>query len=221
MNKNSLAIYFIAGTQDVCAPDGDKKLALLHLLSKACKAGITCFQLREKGEYALKNADEITQLAKACQQLCEHNHVPFFINDDVALARRIKADGIHVGQSDTPIEQVIAACRGDLQIGLSLNNLEQAIKADKIDGIDYYGVGPIFSTTSKVDAQTTTGTALIQQIRQAGINKPLVGIGGINTDNAHVVRAAGADGVAVISAIVQILSKVQTIQGDELASLRG
>lgn len=176
---------------------------LLSVLKNALTAGITCFQLREKGVHALQNAQELIALASQCKALCQQHQVPFIINDDVNLALHIKADGVHVGQSDTPITQVIKHCAGTLRIGLSINTLEQAIAANAIAGIDYFGVGPIFPTQSKADAQAVVGTTLIERIRQAGITKPMVGIGGITTQNAHSVRQAGADGVAVISAITQ------------------
>lgn len=203
MDKTDLAVYFVAGTQDMLCSSVKPSNQLLLCLESALMAGITCFQLREKGHHSLKNADEVSQLAKDCQQLCQRYHVPFFINDNVTLALDVGADGIHVGQDDMPIEQVIQQCQGRLYIGLSVNTLAQAVAANTLDNIDYLGVGPIFPTTSKADAQAVTGTELIRQIRQAGITKPLVGIGGINTANAYKVRAAGADGVAVISAITQ------------------
>ena len=200
---NDLSVYFIAGTQDVAGEPADRVAALLDLLDRALAAGISCFQLREKGTKALQRPDDIRQLAEACLQRCRAHGVPLFINDDVDLALAIGADGVHVGQGDEAIEHVIARCEGKLLIGLTINTLEQAKLASHIDGIDYFGVGAIYATTSKADAKAPAGTGLIGSIRVAGIDKPMVGIGGISTENAAAVRRAGADGVAVISAITQ------------------
>ncbi|MBV7434957.1 thiamine phosphate synthase [Cardiobacteriaceae bacterium TAE3-ERU3] len=200
---NDLSVYFIAGTQDVVGEPADRVAALLDLLDRALDAGIGCFQLREKGAKALQYPDDIRQLAEACLRRCRAYGVPLFINDDVDLALAIGADGVHVGQGDEAIERVIARCQGKLLIGLTINTLEQAKAASHIDGIDYFGVGAIYATTSKADAKAPAGTGLIEAIRAAGIDKPMVGIGGISMENAAAVRSAGADGVAVISAITQ------------------
>lgn len=209
--REFLNVYFIAGTQDMPVAQRNPQ-HLLSVLKHALNAGITCFQLREKGTHALQNPQAITKLAHDCKTLCQQYKVPFFINDDMDLALNIVANGVHVGQSDTPITEVITRCAGRLLIGLSINTFEQARTANHIKAIDYFGVGPIFSTTSKTDAQASVGTELIQRIRQAGINKPIVGIGGIKTHNAHTIRQAGADGVAVISAITQAQNCAQTVQ---------
>lgn len=203
MIKKALKVYFIAGTQDMPADSPDRVAALLAVLEQALSAGVTCFQLREKGAGAEQCPEKIQHIAEACQRLCREYGVPFVINDDVALALSISADGIHVGQSDEPIEQVLAQCAGKLWVGLSTNTLAQAQEASKISGIDYCGVGPIFPTSSKADAQAVVGVELLREIREKGIDKPLVGIGGISEANAADVFAAGADGVAVISAITQ------------------
>lgn len=203
-----LNVYFIAGTQDFHPTGGN----LLHCLESALQQGITCFQLREKGANALQDAAATEALARECQALCRRYRVPFFINDDVALALKIGADGVHVGQEDMPVEEVAARCGGKLVLGLSVNTLEQARHFAAIEGIDYFGVGPIFATRSKADAKAVVGPALLQAIRAAGIDKPLVGIGGITTDNAAEVRQAGADGVAVISAITRAQDIAAAIQ---------
>ncbi|TCP95793.1 thiamine-phosphate diphosphorylase [Cricetibacter osteomyelitidis] len=201
--ENYLRLYFIAGSQDCRHLNGNPADKLLQILQQALQAGITCFQFREKGKNALQNSEQILQLAKQCQMLCKQYNVPFFINDDIDLALKIQADGIHVGQDDRPIQDVIRLCQGRLQIGLSVNNLEQAIENAQIDGIDYFGVGPIFDTQSKADAKPTVGLNLLKSIRTSGIDKPLVAIGGITVETVSEILQAGADGVAVISAITQ------------------
>ncbi len=197
-----LKIYFIAGTQDV---PRDK---LLPILETSLQSGITCYQFREK---ELANPDEIELLAKSCQKLCRKYSVPFFINDDVSLALKIGADGIHVGQDDMAISDVIASCAGKMKIGLSVNTLEQAKNATKYEQLDYIGVGPIFETSSKVDAKPTTGLELLRDIRQSGITLPMVAIGGITSGQMKEIRKAGAQGVAVISAITRSENIAQTV----------
>lgn len=201
--RNNLKVYFIAGSQDCRHLNGDPSDNLLQILQQALQAGISCFQFREKGKNALQNRKSVVELAKKCQDLCNQYHVPFFINDDIELALQLNADGIHVGQEDRPISQVIEQCQGKLKIGLSINNLQQAKENSEIDGIDYFGVGPIFPTQSKADAKPTVGLNLLKSIRTLGIDKPIVAIGGITAASVAEILQAGADGVAVISAISQ------------------
>ena len=218
--RKMLSVYFIAGSQDcrhLAQPPAD---ALLSILEQALKCGISCFQFREKGEYSLQDPQKIRQLAEQCRDLCHHYQVPFVVNDDVDLALSLQADGVHVGQEDRPIQQMIEQCQDKLFLGLSINTLQQAIdnRTSHIifNKIDYFGIGPIFATQSKTDAKSTVGLDLIRQIRQQGIDKPLVAIGGISAETALAIRQAGADGVAVISAITQsnnIASTIQQLKG--------
>lgn len=210
--KAMLKVYFIAGTQDCRHFGGSPSQALLACLQQALKCGISCFQFREKGNFSLQDPHEIRQLATQCRDLCRQYHVPFFINDDVDLALELQVDGVHVGQDDRPIQQVIAQCQGKLLLGLSVNTLQQAIDNADLQAVDYFGVGPIFATQSKADAKAVVGLELLKQLRQHGIEKPLVAIGGINAATARSIRQAGADGVAVISAITQTHDLQHTIQ---------
>lgn len=198
-----LSVYFIAGTQDCRQLALSPQTALLTRLEAALKCGISCFQFREKGTFSLQDPQQIEQLAIQCRDLCRRYNVPFFINDDVDLALKLQADGVHVGQDDRPIEQVIEQCQGKLLLGLSVNTLEQAIANRQLQQIDYFGVGPIFATQSKADAKAVVGLELLRQIRHHGIDKPLVAIGGITPETALSIRQAGADGVAVISALTR------------------
>lgn len=206
ISRKDLALYFVAGTQDLKTTEQDRAVVLCELLERALKSGVSCFQLREKGQDSLSDPVEVESLAKRCLTICKCYNVPFIINDDVELALAIGANGIHVGQKDTPITEVIATCADKLSIGLSINTFEQAVTANQLEGVDYFGVGPIFPTTSKADAEPVVGITLVKQIRNAGFDKPLVGIGGINFDNASQVTNAGADGIAMISAITSKLT---------------
>ncbi|MBC1322337.1 thiamine phosphate synthase [Listeria welshimeri] len=195
--KEELAVYFIAGTQDIV------RGTLPSVLEEALKGGITCFQYREKGAGSLQTASERKEMALECQKLCAKYQVPFIINDDVVLALEIGADGIHVGQNDEEIHQVITSCAGKMKIGLSVHSVSEAEEAERLGAVDYIGVGPIFPTISKADAEPESGTEILEEIRRAGIKLPIVGIGGINEANTAEVLAAGADGVSVISAITR------------------
>lgn len=219
MNKMKiiLPVYFIAGTQDVRHLSGDPAQNLLSVLKQALEAGITCFQFRDKGEHSLAN-QPIAQkaLAQQCQALCRTFNVPFVINDDVALALELAADGVHVGQGDMSIETVLARTQGKMFVGLSTHSLVQAQLAQANPHIDYIGVGPIFPTQSKKDQDPAVGLDFVAYLRQAGITKPIVAIGGVNAESAPRLLGDGADGVAVISAIARasdIAAVVKSLKG--------
>lgn len=204
---------FVAGSQDFYHIKGgknDRINALLETLELALQSQITAFQFRQKGDLALQNPTQIKQLALECQKLCKKYGAPFIVNDEVKLALELKADGVHVGQEDMAIEEVITLCKKRLFIGLSVNTLEQALKARHLDNIAYLGVGPIFPTPSKKDAKEVVGINLLKKIHDSGVKKPLVAIGGITTDNALKLREYG--GIAVISAITQAKDKALAIE---------
>lgn len=172
----------------------------LVILEKALQAGITMFQLREKGEGAL-TGPALVQFAKSCQKLCRQYNVPFIVNDHVELALEIDADGVHVGQDDMDLAQ-IRTLFPEKWIGMSVHSMEEMDTAVEA-GADYVGIGPIFETSSKLDAQKAAGVTFLSQARAAYLSYPIVAIGGITTKDVSEVRAAGADGIAVISAICQ------------------
>lgn len=204
---------FVAGSQDFYHIKGgknDRINALLDALELALQSKITAFQFRQKGDLALQDPIEIKQLALECQKLCQKYGTPFIVNDEVQLALELKADGVHVGQEDMAIEEVIALCKKRLFIGLSVNTLEQALKARHLDGVAYLGVGPIFPTPSKKDIKQIVGVELLKKIKDSGVKKPLVAIGGITTHNASKLREYG--GIAVISAIVQAKDKALAVE---------
>ena len=188
--REFLRLYFIAGLENASN--------LPELLELALKSGITIFQYREKN----LPLDELKIIALDLQKLCKKYSVPFVLNDYWELALEIKADGVHIGQGDEAVKKVIAETKNKLFLGLSVNNLEQAKLNNPILEIDYFGVGALFPTNSKLDAKVA-GLDLLSSIRKANITKPIVGIGGITADNALSVIKAGADGIAVISAITK------------------
>ncbi|GAA6862388.1 thiamine phosphate synthase [Helicobacter pylori] len=211
-DANCLKLMFVAGSQDFYHIKGgknDRINALLDALELALQSKITAFQFRQKGDLALQDPIEIKQLALECQKLCQKYGAPFIVNDEVKLALELKADGVHVGQEDMAIEEVMTLCKKRLFIGLSVNTLEQALKARHLDGVAYLGVGPIFPTQSKKDKQVV-GVDLLKKIKDSGVKKPLVAIGGITMHNASKLREYG--GIAVISAIAQAKDKALAVE---------
>lgn len=192
MKREDLALYFIMGT-------GNSRLQEpLIVLEQALQHGITMFQLREKGHNAL-TGPAYEDFARHCQRLCQQYRVPFIINDDVELAIKLGADGIHIGQKDFPVCKIREKI-GKMILGVSVHSQDELQIAQQY-GADYVGIGPIFATTSKSDANPPSGTAFLQSVRSENRELPIVAIGGINCANAPAVLQAGADGVAVISAI--------------------
>ncbi len=202
---------FVAGSQDFYHIKGgknDRINALLETLELALQSKITAFQFRQKGDLALQDPIEIKQLALECQKLCQKYGAPFIVNDEVKLALELKADGVHVGQEDMAIGEVITLCKKHQFIGLSVNTLEQALKVRHLDTVAYLGVGPIFPTPSKKDKQVV-GVELLKKIKDSGIKKPLIAIGGITMYNASKLREYG--GIAVISTIAQAKDKALAV----------
>ncbi len=149
-----------------------------------------------------KNVDggELLTVAKEMQKIAEEHCKYFIVDDRVDVAVLAGADGVHIGQSDIPVTEARRLCGDHMIIGVSVSNVEEAIKAVE-GGADYLGVGPIFSTKTKSDAGDALGLDAIYDIRKA-VDVPIVGIGGINRGNLLDVIHAGADGVAVVSAIM-------------------
>lgn len=194
--RERLKLYFIMGSQDV---GGDVTQAL-GILKQALQDGITLFQWREKGAGSLVQQPEAYgQFARDCLALCREHGVPFLVNDDVDLALKLAADGVHIGQDDGDIAATRARI-GNRILGVSAHSVAEVHSAEAA-GADYVGLGPIYPTTSKADANTPTGLSWLREARAAFPRLPIVAIGGINLARAPAVFAAGADGIAVISAI--------------------
>ena len=167
---------------------------LYEQVEKAIKGGVTFVQLREK------KLDEESFLNEALdiQKLCRKYDIPFVINDNVEIAKKINADGVHVGQSDMKAENVRAVLGDDKILGVSAQTVEQAVLAEK-QGADYLGVGAVFPTDSKADAEDVSYETL-KAICEA-VNIPVVAIGGISAGNVLTLKGSGISGIAVISAI--------------------
>lgn len=199
--REILKLYFVAGTQDCRHLNGTPQQNLLSVLETALQNGITCYQFREKGEGSLQDAAEAEALAIECRDLCRKYGVPFVLNNDVEQAIKIGADGVHIGQKDMPLAEAADLCQGRLFIGISNNSFEHILNSRDIARADYFACGPVFPTQSKPDAAQPVGVELVKRVRAAGISHPLVAIGGIKAEHAAELRGAGADGIAVISAI--------------------
>ncbi|WP_442951882.1 thiamine phosphate synthase [Paenibacillus sp. A14] len=191
--RELLRMYLVVGTPN-CA-DADP----LHIVEEALAGGVTLVQFREKGPGA-RTGEARFALALRLQAACRRKGVPFIVNDDVDLALRIGADGVHIGQDDESAGEVRARIGGRRLLGVSAHTPEEARRAVE-QGADYLGIGPIYPTASKADARPVQGTRLLSELRALGIGVPLVGIGGITAVRAGDVVRAGADGVAVISAV--------------------
>ncbi len=160
----------------------------------ALKGGITCLQLREKH----LDEDGFYKEAMEIGALCRSYHVPFIINDNVELAVRCRADGVHVGQHDRNAAEVRAVIGPERILGVSAKTVEQALAAQKA-GADYLGVGAMFSTSTKLDASAVSHD-VVRQICDA-VKIPVVAIGGITKDNILQLTGCGVDGAALVSAI--------------------
>jgi thiamine-phosphate pyrophosphorylase len=168
----------------------------LKIIEAAVRGGVTCVQLREKQ----CSTREFIQQALAIKNFLQTRRIPLIINDRVDVALAVEADGVHLGQTDMPLEMARKIVGNSMLIGISAECLADALTAEK-GGADYLGVSPIYATATKTDTAPALGLAGLQEIRKA-VGLPLVGIGGLNTDNAAAVIRHGADGVAVVSAIV-------------------
>jgi len=168
----------------------------IEILRCAVRGGVTCVQLREKD----CPVREFIEQANSIKDFLRLHDIPLIINDRVDVAQAVRADGVHLGQSDMPLHVARDIIKDSMIIGISAESLEDAIAAEK-GGADYIGVSPIYATPTKTDTAPALGLEGLQAIRQA-VQIPLVGIGGLSKDNAAEVIKHGADGVAVVSAIV-------------------
>lgn len=173
------------------------KLGRTHLdvAREAVKGGATIIQFREKG----KSTREILEMAMALHELLADREIPLIINDRLDIALAVGASGVHIGQDDMSLEVARRILGSERIIGVSARNLEEAVRAAR-GGADYLGVGPIFATSSKGDAGEPTGLKTLSDIKKT-IDIPIVAIGGVSLDNVEAIIEAGADGVAVISAV--------------------
>ena len=167
-----------------------------EIVAAAVNGGATVVQLREKECSTL----EFIEQALSIKAFLKTRNIPLIINDRVDVAQAVAADGVHLGQTDMPLETAKGILGDTMIIGISAECLADAIAAEK-GGADYLGISPIYATPTKTDTAPALGLEGLRKIRKA-VRLPLVGIGGLNRDNAAEVVRNGADGVAVVSAIV-------------------
>lgn len=171
--------------------------SVVEIAAQAIAGGATILQLRDK-----RSPDrDVLDAAIAIARLCRTARVPFIVNDRVDIAWASGANGVHLGHDDLPPAVARRLLGNDAIIGMSAGNtaeLSAALPAQP----DYLGVGPMYATSTKSDAGAPVGPAMIRTLRKAAPATSLVGIGGITAENAAAVLAAGADGIAVVSAVV-------------------
>ena len=178
----------------------DRALSLgrstVEVVRAAIRGGVSCVQLREKGCSTREFVDE----ARLLKALLAGTGVPLFINDRLDVALAVGADGVHLGQNDLAIADARRLVGNRMIIGISAESVADAIRAEA-EGADYIGASPVFTTPTKTDTAPPLGLVGLRAIRRA-VRLPLVAIGGIDANNAAQVLRAGADGLAVVSAIV-------------------
>lgn len=170
--------------------------SLVDAVLKAVKGGVTMVQLREKEA----SSREYYQLALHLQAALRERRVPLIINDRLDIAMAVDADGVHIGQEDLPLYEVVSLLGKDKIVGLSVSNLEEA-RAGQKQGASYLGLGPVYATATKTDALSPTGLKLLGEVKRS-LNIPVVAIGGVDMCNLAEVRESGADGAAVVSCLM-------------------
>lgn len=169
--------------------------SLTEAVEQAILGGCTMIQLREKELSSL----EFYNQAVAVKQVTDKYHIPLIINDRIDIAMAVQATGVHIGQHDLPAAAVRKVIGENMLLGVSASSIAEAIQAQQ-DGADYLGVGAMFPTGTKTDADSVSMEEL-QKIR-AAVSLPIVVIGGINKGNAGRFKPMGIDGLAVVSAII-------------------
>jgi thiamine-phosphate pyrophosphorylase len=167
-----------------------------EVVAAAVLGGVTVVQIREKEA----DTRDFVQEALAVGHLLKARGIPMIVNDRIDVALAVSADGVHLGQKDMPIAMARKILGPEMIIGISAESVADAVTAEKA-GADYLGVSPIYATPTKTDTAAALGLEGLRQIR-ASVDLPLVGIGGLNAGNAAEAIRHGADGVAVVSAIV-------------------
>lgn len=189
-SKEMLKLYLVTDRKWL----DDRKLE--DDIEKAIIGGVTMVQLKEKN---LSN-DEFIKIANKVKRVCQKHQIPFIINDNLEVALSVDSDGIHIGQNDLPASLVRKLIGSDKILGVSVHNLDEARSAET-DGANYLGVGAMFATNTKDDADNISFNKLNDICKNVKI--PVVAIGGINCDNICQFKNINIAGVAVVSAIMK------------------
>ena len=179
---------------------------LEFIVEEAVKGGVTMVQLREKDCSSKEFYEQATKL-KAC---LKPYHIPLIINDRLDIALACDAEGLHIGQSDLPYPIARKLLGKDKIIGLSVESVQDALDANALD-VDYIGISPVFGTPTKTDTAPALGLEGIRVISQYS-RHPSVAIGGIHTGNTAYIISAGANGIAVVSAIMSAANPQESAQ---------
>lgn len=172
--------------------------SLLDIVSAAIQGGATMVQLREKE----CDTREFVALGRSVHDLLHSAGIPLIINDRADIAQVIGAEGLHIGQHDMEYADARHLLGPEAIIGLSVENEEQARACLSLEGLDYIGASPVFSTPTKTDTAPALGLKGLRRVRNiVGTDLPMVAIGGINLSNIQDIIHSGADGIAVVSAI--------------------
>lgn len=204
LKKEMLALYAV--TDRTWEKEG---YPLEKQLEDALKGGVTCVQLREKG------VDDALFLSRAriVKEICAEFSVPLLINDRLDIALEVDADGVHLGQKDLSVLEAKAILKEknvSMIVGATARTLEQAQLAEK-QGADYLGSGAVFGTTTKLDAVPMSRETLMEIC--SGVTIPVVGIGGISSENLPKLQGTGISGVALVSTIFASADICETCKG--------
>lgn len=186
---DSLKLYLVTDSDIL------KDRNFYECIEEALKGGVTMLQLREKEA----SGKEFLEKAIKLRELTKKYNVKFIINDRVDIAMLCDADGVHVGQSDIPANEVRKLIGKDKIVGVSARTIKEGMVA-KENGADYLGVGAMFTTTTKLDAKSVT----IDQLKaiKKEVKLPIVTIGGLSLNNIEKLKECNIDGFAVVSAIL-------------------
>lgn len=191
MIRESQLLLYLVTDSGMC-----RGRSLCDIVSEAVAGGVTMVQLREK----TASTREFVEIAQALHSLLDGRNVPLIVNDRIDVALAAGAEGVHIGQSDMPYAIARRLMGGDAIVGLSVESLEDVAVANTLD-VDYIGVSPVFPTRTKCDAAPAFGLEGLSAAVKLSCH-PCVAIGGVNAGNAAEVMKSGADGVAVVSAIM-------------------
>lgn len=194
LKRIDLTLYLVTDSE------GKTEEKFLETVRQACEGGVTILQLREKD----KSGSAYCDLAKKVKEITDNYNIPLIIDDRVDVAMAVDAAGVHVGQNDIPVHIARRLLGTDKIVGATTKTVSQALKAKK-EGADYLGVGAIFPTTTKVITVITEVSTLndIAAAVSTSVKIPIVAIGGLNSENLHVLYDSSAAGAAVVSAIMK------------------
>jgi thiamine-phosphate pyrophosphorylase len=175
-----------------------------EIARRAIAGGADVIQLRDKA----CGCRELCRIGRSLRTITMKTGTLFIVNDRLDVALACGADGVHLGQNDIRVGVARQIAQPGFIIGVSVGTVDEAVRADE-QGADYIAISPVFSTASKNDAGPGRGLDVVREIRRS-VSVPVIAIGGINLDNVREVIAAGADGVAVISAVVGSRNIIET-----------